>query len=72
MASTAHISVSAQTSEAILKEVNKARMKIDNERLLKIFFAGSDLNIEHIFFRRKNADEFLVEGTRRIIGHIEV
>lgn len=39
---------------------------------LKVPLASSDWNIQHVFFRRENADEFFVVCTGGMIGHVEV
>jgi len=39
---------------------------------LQSFFAGFDLNSQHVLFRWESADKFLVVGTGGMIGHIEV
>ena len=40
--------------------------------LLEVLFAGQDLKIEGILFRRESTDEFVIVGTGGMIGHIEI
>ena len=40
--------------------------------LFKIFLAGLDLDIQHIFSWRKRTDKFFVIGAGGIIGHIKI
>ena len=50
----------------------KGRLEIPMPCSFEMLFAGPDLAIEHIFSRRKGADELIVIGTGRMIGQIEI